>query len=44
MPGKKKKGVKPINPKGGSPYDDYTDKNRYDKDWPPPVNVKLPKV
>ncbi len=42
MSKKKKKPKTTI--KGGSPGDDYTGKNKYDKDWPPPVNVKLPKV
>ncbi len=42
MPGGKK-GTK-KGTKGGSPGTDYTGKNKYDKDWPPPVNVKLPKV
>ena len=42
MPGKKK-GTK-KGTRGGAPGTDYTGKNKYDKDWPPPVNVKLPKV
>ena len=39
-----KKNNKKIKPKGGSTGDDYTGKNKYDKDWPPPVNVQLPKA
>ena len=27
-------------PKGGSTGDDYTDKNKYDKDWPPQAPLK----
>ena len=31
-------------PKGGSPSDDYTGKNKYDKDWPPkPKPIKQAK-
>ncbi len=31
-------------PKGGNKGEDFTGKNKYDKDWPPPVNVQLPKA
>jgi len=37
--GKKKKQVKDTG-KGGSQWDDYTDKNKYDKDWPPQAPLK----
>ena len=39
----KKKGTK-KGTKGGSPGDNYTGKDKYDKDWPPPVNINLPKA
>ena len=28
------------NPQGGNKGQDYTDKNKYDKDWPPPAPLK----
>ena len=35
---------KKIKPKGGNKGEDFTGKNKYDRDWPPPVNQQLPKV
>ena len=36
--------TKKPKPKGGSPSDDYTGKNKYDKDWPPkPKPIKQAK-
>ena len=36
--------TKKPKPKGGSPGDDYTGKNKYDKNWPPkPKPIKQAK-